>query len=62
MKNHGRFHEYQLESKDFKPHNPGIGQVAAASGQLTHPVSIAQDLVRDYRIVALTEWVSTYEA
>ncbi len=34
----------------------GIGQVAAARGQLVHRVELVRDRVSDYRILAPTEW------
>ncbi|MCP4041902.1 MAG: Ni,Fe-hydrogenase I large subunit, partial [Gammaproteobacteria bacterium] len=36
--------------------NPGIGQVAAARGQLVHRVCLEGERVVDYRILAPTEW------
>ncbi len=52
----GDFHNVSLESTPLSPHNPGIGQVAAARGQLVHQVTLEQNRIRDYRIVAPTEW------
>lgn len=37
-------------------HNPGIGQVAAARGQLVHRVEINNGLIDNYKILAPTEW------
>jgi len=36
--------------------NPGIGQVAAARGQLVHRVELQEGLVTNYQILAPTEW------
>ncbi len=36
--------------------NTGIGQVAAARGQLVHRVELGDGKIRDYRILAPTEW------
>jgi coenzyme F420-reducing hydrogenase alpha subunit len=36
--------------------NIGIGQVAAARGQLVHRVELDGERIRDYRILAPTEW------
>ena len=36
--------------------NTGIGQVAAARGQLVHRVELEDGKIRDYRILAPTEW------
>ena len=37
-------------------HSPGIGQVAAARGQLVHRVSLDEGLIQRYQILAPTEW------
>lgn len=42
--------------RDAATSNPGIGQVAAARGQLVHRVEVENGLVRSYRILAPTEW------
>ncbi len=36
--------------------NPGIGQVAAARGQLVHRVELQEGLITNYQILAPTEW------
>ncbi|MCP3670571.1 MAG: hypothetical protein GY814_09080 [Gammaproteobacteria bacterium] len=36
--------------------NPGIGQVAAARGQLVHRVELQEGVVSNYQILAPTEW------
>lgn len=48
------------ESDDIPRHadttNPGIGQVAAARGQLVHRVKVESGVVHSYSILAPTEW------
>jgi uptake hydrogenase large subunit len=41
---------------DLEAGNPGIGQVAAARGQLVHRVGLEKGLVSSYQILAPTEW------
>jgi Ni,Fe-hydrogenase I large subunit len=38
------------------PVNPGIGQAAAARGQLVHRVELNGDVIGSYQILAPTEW------
>jgi len=38
------------------PVNPGIGQAAAARGQLVHRVELNGDVIGNYQILAPTEW------
>ncbi|VAX06028.1 Hydrogenase maturation factor HoxV/HupK [hydrothermal vent metagenome] len=38
------------------PQNPGIGQVAAARGQLLHRVQVQDERIARYQILAPTEW------
>ncbi len=38
------------------PVNPGIGQAAAARGQLVHRVELNGDVIGGYQILAPTEW------
>ncbi len=44
------------EDSPASAHNPGLGQVAAARGQLLHRVRVENDCVVSYQILAPTEW------
>ena len=44
------------EGEDIPAHNPGIGQVAAARGQLVHRVTLDGQRITRYQILAPTEW------
>ena len=47
----------EVESASGETRNVGVGQVAAARGQLVHRVELGKDnRVTDYRILAPTEW------
>ncbi len=44
------------EDRPVSAHNPGLGQAAAARGQLLHRVRVENDCIVSYQILAPTEW------
>lgn len=44
------------KSSRVSPTNPGIGQAAAARGQLIHRVEVNGDRIANYQVLAPTEW------
>lgn len=44
------------QNSAFRQANPGIGQAAAARGQLVHRVELNGDIIGNYQILAPTEW------
>lgn len=44
------------KNSSVSPTNPGIGQAAAARGQLIHRVEVNGDRIANYQILAPTEW------
>ena len=44
------------EESPVRMHNPGLGQVAAARGQLLHRVQVENERIVRYQILAPTEW------